>query len=356
MIRKEEIFVNESHWRNMSESELNAFATKIFDYYRENGFPYHPTDREIRVKDFNSLMEYDRSKLFEDDVVKQSMHGLGLAWSYFPHAFNVKCNGRLTPYEAFMDDEIFIKIIRKRLKMGTYISDSGIRKMLKIYSGVQGVSNFRPTAAAVIYDMFANNGVVWDMSGGWGGRLLGAIASGVDTYIATEPSSLTLDGLVNIVNDFPTKMNWSFLNCGSEEYRPLRNSLDLCFTSPPYFDLEKYSDERNQSYIKFPTKKEWVDGFLTQTFENCHFGLKPDGCMIINIADVQGKNNLNLENETIAVAEKVGFKLIKKFYLALSNVNLRNKDVKFKYEPMFLFVKKYESQYIVKRDGIIEEN
>ena len=189
MIKKEDIFVNEKHWRGMDYYDLYNFSVKIFDYYRENGFPYYPTDMESRQKDFDKLVKYDRSKLFENDVVKQTMHGLGLAWSYFPNSFNVKCDNKMTPYEAFMDDEIFMKVILKRLKIGTYISDSGIRKMLKIYTGVQGVSNFRPTAAAALYDTFAKDGVVWDMSGGWGGRFLGAIASSVKVYIATEPST-----------------------------------------------------------------------------------------------------------------------------------------------------------------------
>jgi hypothetical protein len=339
MINKEEIFVNESHWRNMSANELEVFTIKIFNYYREQGFPYYPTDKETRNKEFYKLVMYDHSNLFENDVVKQSMHGLGLAWSYFPHAFNVKSNNMLTPYEAFMDDEIFMKVISKRLKMGTYISDSGIRKMLKIYSGVQGVSNFRPTAAAAIYDTFAKNGVVWDMSGGWGGRLLGAIASGVDKYIATEPSQKTWEGLVMLADDYGYNMKFEIAHSGSEVYRPQHNSLDLCFTSPPYFDLEKYADEPTQSYVKYNTKEAWVDGFLAPTFKNCHYGLKSDGNMIINIADVKGRHNINLEEKTVEIAEKVGFKLVNKFNLALSNVNLINKDSKYKYEPMFLFTK-----------------
>lgn len=344
MINKEEIFVNESHWRNMSADELEIFTIKIFDYYREQGFPYYPTDKETRNKEFEKLINYDRSNLFENDVVKQSMHGLGLAWSYFPHAFNVKSNNMLTPYEAFMNDEIFMKVIQKRLKMGTYISDSGIRKMLKIYSGVQGVSNFRPTAAAVIYDTFAKNGVVWDMSGGWGGRLLGAIASGVKEYITTEPSSKTCKGLIQLGEDFGARtgreIDYKFNCCGSEEYKPLHQSLDLCFTSPPYFDLEKYADEPTQSYVKYNTKEAWVDGFLAPTFKNCYYGLKSNGNMIINIADVKGKHNINLEEKTVEIAEKVGFKLINKFHLALSNVNLKEKNEKYKYEPLFLFIKK----------------
>jgi hypothetical protein len=340
MISKEEIFVNESHWRNMTPIELEHFAWKIFQYYRENGFPYYPTDMETRRKDFESLMNYDRSTLFEDDVVKQSMHGLGLAWSYFPHAFNVRSNDMITPYEAFTDDLIFMKVIRKRLKMGTYISDSGIRKMLKIYTGVQGVSNFRPTAAAAIYDTFAKNGVVWDMSMGWGGRMLGAIVSGVKMYIGTEPSSETFDGLTRLAIDFGAPISTQLYRMGSEDFKPNKNSLDLCFTSPPYFDLEKYADEETQSYIKFDNKEAWVEGFLRPTFENCHWGLKDDGCMLINIADVKGKHNINLEQETVRVAEEVGFRLVKKLRLALSNINLREKDVKFKYEPIFLFIKK----------------
>ena len=338
-MKKEDIFVNESHWRNMNPIELEVFALKVFTYYRENGFPYYPIDKETRQKEFKKLINYDYRKLFVDDVIGQSMHGLGLAWSYFPHAFDVKCNDMITPYEAFMNDEVFMGVIRKRLKMGTYISDSGIRKMLKIYSGVQSVSNFRPTAAACIYNVFAKDGVVWDMSGGWGGRMLGAIAGGVREYIATEPSKETFNGLNQLANDFRGDMECNIFNMGSECFNPAYQSVDLCFTSPPYFDLEKYSDEQSQSYVKYKTKQEWIDGYLTQTFINCHSSLKNSGVMIINIADVRGKHNLNLEEETIKIAEKTGFRLRKKFHLALSNVNLREKDTKYKYEPIFLFNK-----------------
>lgn len=336
MISKEQVFVNERHWREMNGDELQDFAKLVFDYYRQEGFPYYPTDMESRQKDFDKLMAYDRSQMIENDIVKQSMHGLGLAWSYFPNAWDVKCGDKMTPYQAFMGDEIFMKVIRKRLKMGTYISDSGIRKMLKIFTGVQAVSNFRPTAAAALYDMFAKDGVVWDMSGGWGGRLLGAIASGVDTYMATEPSTEAYKGLLGIARDFGGNMNIEIDCCGSEEYLPDAQTVDFCFTSPPYFDLEKYSTEDTQSYIKCPTKDAWLEYYLKETFLNCLYCLKPDGVMAINIADIKGNE---LEADMVKVAEEVGFKLVKTMKLALSNVNLRNKEKKFKYEPIYIFKK-----------------
>lgn len=336
IIKKDEVFVNEKHWKNMNEIQLEDFTKLIFNYYRQEGFPYYPTDNEIRNKEFQKLINYDRTNLFQDKIIKQTMHGLGLAWSYFPHAFNVKCGNKMTSYEAFMDDEVFLKVIKKRLKMGTYISDSGIRKMLKIYSGVQAVSNFRPTAAATIYDTFAKDGVVLDMSGGWGGRLLGAMISSVNTYIATEPSTQTFNGLNELADDFIGHVDAWIYNMGSEDYRPPKNSLDLCFTSPPYFNLEKYADEPSQSYVKYSTREEWIEGYLVETFKNCYYGLKSGAVMLINIADIKGNE---LKNDMIKTAEKVGFKYRTIYKLALSNVNLRNKDKKFKYEPIYLFVK-----------------
>ena len=179
------------------------------------------------------------------------------------------------------------------------------------------------------------------MSGGWGGRLLGAIAGGVKEYITTEPSELTFDGLHDMAEDFAGNMDYEIFKCGSEAYQPEKEMLDLCFTSPPYFDLEKYSNEPTQSYVKFDTKQAWIEGFLLPTFKNCYYGLKTGGYMLINIADVKGKHNINLEQETIIIAEKVGFTHEDTLQLALSNPNLRNNktNFKYKYEPIYVFKK-----------------
>jgi DNA modification methylase len=178
------------------------------------------------------------------------------------------------------------------------------------------------------------------MSGGWGGRLLGAIKAGVNTYIATEPSIKTYQGLCDLANEYATnRIHYNISKSGSEKFCPFNNSLDLCFTSPPYFDLEQYADESTQSYMKYSNKSEWINGFLKQTFKNCYYALKSEKHMIINIADVKGKHNLNLEKETIRVAEEIGFKHVDTLKLALSNVNMRNKLEKYKYEPIFVFQK-----------------
>ena len=61
-----------------------------------------------------------------------------------------------------------------------------------------------------MYDIFVDKdsplegtvaGTVWDPSMGYGGRLLGAIAAGVN-YIGTDPCIPTYDGLEKIQKDY----------------------------------------------------------------------------------------------------------------------------------------------------------
>jgi len=253
-----------------------------------------------------------------------------------------------TPMEIWNDEEHFKKGIKKLLS-GTFwdqkeyhrITASDMRSLLRRYSGTQAVSNFRPTAAAMLYDKFVekespllgtNSGVVWDMSCGYGGRLLGSIAANVN-YIGTDPCTETFEGLKEIRTDWGNKKRTIELHkLGSEIFRPDKNSVDFCFTSPPYFDWEKYSNEDTQSYKKYETTETWIEEFLRKTIENCHYGLKPGSILAMNVADT--KRIKNFESETVRLGKEVGFKFIDTWHLQLSS-----QTGKPKHEPIFLFKK-----------------
>ena len=316
---------------------MNAYQAELFEYYRELGFPYFPTDTPYREKEFNKLKKFDYKTVIDGDVIRQTMHGLGLAWSFMPHSWSVQCGKMKNPYEVFYNDEHFKKVIAKRIKMGDNMSHNGIRKMLKMYAGTQSVSNFRPTAAASIYDKFANNGLTWDMSSGYGGRLLGALVSGT-RYIGTDPATLSYNGLCEMRDMFSNKEDTKLYKVGSEDFTPEAKSLDLCFTSPPYFDWEKYSDEETQSYIRHPTKEKWLENFLGETFRKCHYGLKDNKYMIINVANT--KNYKTLEEDVVHKATDNGFILENTMKLTLSNPVFKNKKCAFKYEPVYVFKKR----------------
>ena len=262
----------------------------IFDYYRRHGFPHYKIREDEKHHHLNKLRKFDVESIFKDNKIIQTMHGLRLCWTYHPHFWEVRCgSSKKSPMEIFLDDDMFKSTIRKcwNWEQKHYKGDdptsqrntfheNRLRQSIKIYSGTQSVSNFRPTAAKFIYEKYGGDGVVWDMSGGWGGRLLGFLSSkNTKRYIGTEPSSKTFNGLRQMSDDFSyLKKDVDLYKQGSETFLPDKDSLDLCFTSPPYFDTEKYSSEESQSYIKFPTKEEWVNGFLKKLLKTAITDLK----------------------------------------------------------------------------------
>lgn len=337
------IFINKNQWEQFDDNTMSQFKNEIFNHYRNQGFPYFPTDINWRKNEFLKYINYNNDNILLNDVLRQTMHGLSFCWSFMPHSYDVACNGFKTPLMAFQDDDIFKDVISKRIKMGDNISDNGIRKMLKIYSGVQCVSNFRPTAAYAIYNKYAKNKVVWDMSCGYGGRLLGAFKANVKKYIGTEPCTDTFNGLnsmINCINTFNkdvfipySNTQFELYKLGSEEFIP-NEEVDLCFTSPPYFDTEKYSNEETQSWKKYSTKELWLNKFLGKTLENCKQCLKNDGYLIINIANV--KSYKNIEEDFLNIAKEKGFNLINIIKYNLSSLSHNSK---FKYEPIFVMKK-----------------
>ena len=128
-----------------------------------------------------------------------------------------------------------------------------IRGILRRVGGSQMVSNFRPVTASMLYKLFCDeNDTIWDMSCGWGGRLLASIKAKVN-YIGTDPNTQTQKGLKQMVTTFgDTAYNYELLTMGSEEYRPTKNSLDFAFTSTHYFATEKYSNRFSKG--NFPNR------------------------------------------------------------------------------------------------------
>jgi len=91
----------------------------------------------------------------------------------FPHWIDIKCAGeKNTLSENWDDDDKLRKLILKtykwQLKHGNgKFTTNRIRQNAKVYCSKQSVSNFRPTVAKYIYNIYGNSGNVWDMSGGY---------------------------------------------------------------------------------------------------------------------------------------------------------------------------------------------
>lgn len=212
------------------------------------------------------------------------------------------------PVAATQDDKKFNAVLRYRLGLnesklyhydlsdGTAIDcretfDINIRS---IRTGLivqrNSVSWFKPSTAADVYKRFLtgiDSPVVWDPSCGFGARLLGFVSLFPNgRYIGCEPASATYRDLVSLAFDLSALrpgLTVDVRQCGSENVCLRPNSVDLVFTSPPYFDREKYFDEPGQCWRDHPTLDDWTRSYLAPTMKAAHSALKQGCHMIVNV-------------------------------------------------------------------------
>ena len=234
--------------------------------------------------------------------------------------------------EVFSKDKPVIENIETALRLG----GKGIASK---------PANFPIKTVDEILKKYNVNNNYYDFSCGWGARLTGSLKNRVN-YYGTDPNYLLTERLQELANDYKniTRQNTTvdIRTQGSEIFIPeWENKIGLAFSSPPYFYLEDYKIG-NQSYKPGTTYQEWKDNYLRPTFKNIFQYLIKEGYFILNINDFE---NFKLVEDSIEIAEKVGFNFIGEH--KLDNIKRCNSKQEFNdnSEKILVFVKKgYESK------------
>ena len=271
------------------------------------------------------------------------------------------------------------KFLVRDFQLGQKLFPAGIQAF-RLGLGQPAV-NFPPLTARYLYEKYTEHISqdllnVYDPSAGWGGRILGAMSSLKRIhYIGTDPNTDNyIDELgktrYEYVADFfnnevletnpfweEEKNTYHLFQDGSEfignnsEFQTYKGTLDLVFTSPPYFDREQYSEDEEQSYKLYPKYDSWRDGFLKPTLVNAYESLREDRYLLWNIADIKiGKNKYHpLEQDSIDIIESLGgeykgkLKMLMTSMVGVDQSNVKNavkiNGTYLKYEPIFIFYK-----------------
>jgi hypothetical protein len=271
----------------------------------------------------------------EGDDLGKNMMGLGGLWGYFPHFMDVVV-GKTSMADKMKDEKCMDGIAEKTVDFcikheGGKVSRNRVFQSLKAYNG-HHVSNFRPTAARDIYLHLAGPGaVVFDPCAGWGGRMIGAFAANCKRYVGVDASKKTAEGLVNLYQDLGVD-NVEIHFTGIEDFKIDAPFADIAFTSPPYFDAEKYSDDQEQSWVKYPNYNDWKFGFLYPLCVKMRDSVKDGGFVAINIANIKGKDLCKDVNECLTAC---GLKYETTWRYVLSSIAGKGK----KFEPVFIYRK-----------------
>lgn len=234
----------------------------------------------------------------------------------------------LTPNQALSDDAITNKIIEYTKSKPKFYNGNEITN-IKSYLRNGGnyarkVANFCPKNARNIYFRYNDiNGErlnVLDTSMGFGSRMSAVLLSG-HNYCGFDPNKNLFKKLKEykqflLDNNVIDKEQRCGLYCqGSEIHRAeLDNLFDVSFTSPPYFNLEKYSDDDNASTENYNNYDLWLKYFVAPTIDNTYKYLKIGGYAMINIKNLNSKGKEPLFDDFFNLFKNHdGFKFVEVF-------------------------------------------
>ena len=225
--------------------------------------------------------------------------------NYFQQANRWSVDGAVSPGpQRTWENEKFMTSL-----MGSAYSlkmDKINRNVLRTMIGLRKYicAQFKPNVSKVIYDKLNSKNVL-DFSAGWGDRLAGFYAGETSEYYLGIDPRKENHPIYEEQSEFYDKHRSMFEpNKTSEficqpaedvDFMGYKDKFDTVFTSPPYFNVERYSYDDTQSWVKYKEIDEWNENFLQKTLKNLWCSVKSGGYLLVNISDVYSNSKWSTE-------------------------------------------------------------
>jgi len=225
-------------------------------------------------------------------------------------------------------------------KYGGVLSRMNLADAVHDTMGAHEVTCFPPWLAAVVYKYFGATSVL-DPCGGWGDRLFAALALGL-RYVCTDPTPAVHAAYDAMLADVAaagvdttrvTHVVAPFEDVPLDDPR-LAGLFDLVMTSPPYFRLEVYSTDANQSVTRaenansaasprydgpmqfvstddveeLPVLAAWCRDFLFPLAANALARLRSGGHLVLAVNDYKGVHYVHALVAHVATLRGVEFR------------------------------------------------
>jgi len=309
-----ELYVDEYNWEQictkyMHEHIIQQISDAIVEFKIK--LPYREISLDDVHRDYEALKKQTTRKLsttgawsskfdykynFNHHYIENVNAG-NKASDYFHQVQRWKCDatGYPSPQKTWETERFRLTLFKALFSLKVMeINPTVLRNLISLRKYI--AAQFRPSAAKYIYDYFQAETVL-DFSMGWGDRILGAHTSEyVKKYVGFDPNLSLIDGYLKQIIEYQkigTPMKFSIFPWGAERNDVYTtDKFDLVFTSPPYFDKEKYDQSEEQSYKKYKEFNNWMQNFLFKAIELRTENLKSGGHLVINISDIYTRKKL----------------------------------------------------------------
>lgn len=288
------------------EGKLRQYIPMLLKFIRtlHPEFPY-PEQKESLSYVMKKLQFTDYSHIYVGNEFNHNCSTIGINYlkSNFKSYWSSSFKKSKTPIEAWNDDDIMTKVIEYRvgLNNSNEIFDFSLHQLIRGLSARRyTISFFKPALAKQIYKTILKdkiNPTVLDPCMGFGGRLLGfksAYPNGI--YIGCEPNIETYNELIKLRDELELigcdKDTIQLYNCKFEDLDVSDLQYDICFTSIPYYDTEKYSNDIIHEYKDI---EDWKSKFINSFYKlhDCYINLPGE-----LLDDITGIRLFKLKNQT----------------------------------------------------------
>jgi len=343
--------ISHTAWQELIATyEKDDIRQSLAEYVHRNNIPFPTNDHEYyeietAFRDFYHRQHHNQYKDFDvveeryDYKYKYSDMPLGVidksnffnkVSDYFQQKNRMKCgsNSSSAPLEIWDNKDKLSKMNWTFWRPGVMgdkgLNESSFRSAFRL--GTYTATQFRPSVAKALYEK--HNAInVLDTSCGWGDRLAGFYGTpGTKLYVGCDPNpdvfevykkqciayETMIGGKPQLIETkdyfecigLKTVKIW---NLPSEDvnWDLYVDTFDFYFTSPPYFETEKYATDTdkaaNQSWARYDSFKGWKYDFFFKVTEAVWKTIKHDGYMMINIIEprTKGSKRLNLCDDMV---------------------------------------------------------
>lgn len=231
-------------------TNYESIVNSIFYTCRHMDFPYpHYSDIELN-KSWRQLLHLDAENI--KDLSIRNREGDRLIQHFHPSIWHAHTKGNISPYEAWYNDKLLMKVIRNRIIYVNILNPNKILQGFNVSKIAPKVSVFSAGRAKLIINKYLSEyDTIFDPFSGFGGRMLGTVSLGkryIGQDIATSyvSENVKMASFLNILDNVLISNQNVLYSSG--EYPCL-------FTCPPYGDKEIWdgTDKDTRSC------DEWID-------------------------------------------------------------------------------------------------
>jgi len=314
---KNEIDISKKYWKelndNYSKDEIKQALSDAIEQLNVP-VPYREITKEERDEDFQKLIDLDTRELFcNGNVFSRYEYSFQMSkWyidlsnvgskssDYFHQQTRWKADSinAPSPYRTWTTERFRLTLFNALWSLKyDEVNSKNLRSAIGLRKYIAG--QFRPSAAKAMYELFEPSATL-DPSAGWGDRLSAFMAYATKKRQSTGSLYDGCDPNKSINYFEQTSELKNSQKCFTMiEHVPFEDKIltlpktDFVFTSPPYFNIEKYSKDPEQSYLKNKKFDDWLKWFLEDYIEKAWDTLSYGKYMAINISDVYSGHKVN---------------------------------------------------------------